>query len=56
MPGTGRRITCSHGLALLNPFSILGFIEAARRRDCDDAARIMREHLARTAGRVRHNH
>ena len=32
------------------------FIEAVRRRDCDDAARIMREHLARTAGRVRHDH
>jgi GntR family transcriptional repressor for pyruvate dehydrogenase complex len=31
------------------------FIEAVRRRDCDEAARIMREHLARTAGRVR-NH
>jgi GntR family transcriptional repressor for pyruvate dehydrogenase complex len=31
------------------------FIEAVRRRDCDDAARIMRDHLARTAGRVR-NH
>jgi GntR family transcriptional regulator, transcriptional repressor for pyruvate dehydrogenase complex len=32
------------------------FIEAVRRRDCDDASRIMREHLARTAGRVRHDH
>jgi GntR family transcriptional regulator, transcriptional repressor for pyruvate dehydrogenase complex len=32
------------------------FIEAVRRRDSDDAARIMREHLARTAGRVRHDH
>jgi GntR family transcriptional regulator, transcriptional repressor for pyruvate dehydrogenase complex len=31
------------------------FIEAVRRRDCEDAARIMRDHLARTAGRVR-NH
>ena len=32
------------------------FVEAVRRRDADDAARIMREHLARTAGRVRHDH
>ena len=32
------------------------FIEAIRRRDCDDATRIMREHLARTAGRVSHDH
>ena len=32
------------------------FIEAVRRRDSDDAARIMREHLARTAGRVSHDH
>src|ERR1700729_3825784 len=32
------------------------FIEAIRRRDCDAAARIMREHLARTAGRLRHDH
>lgn len=32
------------------------FIEAVRRRDSDNAARIMREHLARTAGRVRHDH
>lgn len=32
------------------------FIEAVRRRDCDDAGRIMGEHLARTAGRLRHDH
>lgn len=32
------------------------FVEAVRRRDADDATRIMREHLARTAGRVRHDH
>jgi DNA-binding FadR family transcriptional regulator len=32
------------------------FTEAVRRRDADSAARIMREHLARTAGRVRHEH
>ena len=32
------------------------FVEAVRRRDADDAARIMRGHLARTAGRVRHDH
>jgi DNA-binding FadR family transcriptional regulator len=32
------------------------FVEAVRRRDAGDAARIMREHLARTAGRVRHDH
>ncbi|HWG01319.1 MAG TPA: FadR/GntR family transcriptional regulator [Trebonia sp.] len=32
------------------------FIEAVRKRDADDAARIMREHLTRTAGRVRHDH
>jgi GntR family transcriptional repressor for pyruvate dehydrogenase complex len=30
------------------------FVQAVRRRDADGAARIMREHLARTAGRVRH--
>jgi len=29
-----------------------GFIEAVRRRDADEASRIMREHLARTAQRV----
>jgi DNA-binding GntR family transcriptional regulator len=32
------------------------FIEAIRRRDCDEASHIMREHLARTAGRVGHDH
>jgi len=32
------------------------FVQAVRRRDADGAARIMREHLARTAGRVRHEH
>jgi DNA-binding FadR family transcriptional regulator len=32
------------------------FVEAVRRRDAGDAARIMRGHLARTAGRVRHDH
>ncbi len=32
------------------------FTEAVRRRNADDAARIMREHLARTAGRVRNDH
>jgi DNA-binding GntR family transcriptional regulator len=32
------------------------FVEAVSRRDADDAARIMREHLARTADRVRHDH
>jgi GntR family transcriptional regulator, transcriptional repressor for pyruvate dehydrogenase complex len=32
------------------------FVEAVRRRDADAAARIMREHLARTAGRLRHDH
>ncbi len=31
------------------------FTEAVRRRDADGAARIMREHLARTAGRVRND-
>ena len=30
------------------------FVQAVRRRDADGAASIMREHLARTAGRVRH--
>jgi DNA-binding FadR family transcriptional regulator len=32
------------------------FIEAVRRRDPDDAARIMREHLERTAYRAGHEH
>lgn len=32
------------------------FVQAVRRRDADGAARIMREHLARTAGRVRQEH
>jgi len=32
------------------------FTEAVRGRDADAAARIMREHLARTAGRVAHDH
>jgi GntR family transcriptional regulator, transcriptional repressor for pyruvate dehydrogenase complex len=32
------------------------FIEAVRKRDADAAAHIMREHLFRTAGRVRHDH
>ena len=32
------------------------FVQAVRRRDADGAARIMREHLTRTAGRVRHEH
>lgn len=32
------------------------FVQAVRRRDADGAARIMREHLSRTAGRVRHEH
>lgn len=32
------------------------FVEAVRSRDADAAARIMREHLARTAGRLRHDH
>jgi len=30
------------------------FVQAVRRRDADGATSIMREHLARTAGRVRH--
>jgi GntR family transcriptional repressor for pyruvate dehydrogenase complex len=32
------------------------FVEAVRQRDADAASRIMREHLTRTAQRVRHDH